>query len=123
MPGLVLTGSSTTGIYLNNSATQNPAIFTNTASYTVQIGSVAKGKYVYPWTVTNYGIIQASNNDLNSTSTAKFHVAERLAVAPLAFHLATPSYGIDLAGGGTVINAGYISAVDGSAVLIDSDAG
>jgi hypothetical protein len=119
----VLSSSSTTGITLSNPATDNPATFTNTADYTVEIGYVAKGNAPYSWSVTNNGIVQAGNNDLNSYSTATFHRQEALALRAFSLHLPTPSYGIALDQGGTVTNAGSIAAIDGSGVLIDLTAG
>jgi hypothetical protein len=123
MPGLVLSGTSTTGIYLTSSATQNPATFTNTANFTVENGYVAKGENTTPWTVTNYGTIRAGNNNPDLNSAATFHKSELLAIRAFTLHIPRPSYGIELDGGGTVTNASYISAVDGSGVLIDLDVG
>ena len=123
MPGLVLSGYSNTGITLTNPATQDPTTFTSTADFTVENGYVIKGNSSDLWNVTNNGIIKAGNNDLNSSSTATFHQNEALSIIALNYHLPTPSYGIELDAGGTVINTKYISAVDGSGVLIDLGAG
>jgi hypothetical protein len=117
--GLVLSGPGTHGIYL---ATYNPVTVTNTANYHVNNGYVLKGDNSIAWNITNGGTTDAQNTIKSSEPVPAVHQYEQLFTAGKSAGI-FPSYGVVLDGTGTVTNAGYISAVNGSGILIDGNTG
>ena len=120
--GLVLSGSGTHGVYLYSPSTQNPVTVTNSANYNVNNGYFLKGTISIAWSIANSGTTGAQNTIKSSEPVPAVHQYEQLFTAGKSAGI-FPSYGVVLDGSGTVTNAGYISAVNGTGVLIDGGAG
>jgi hypothetical protein len=119
--GRVLSGSGTHGVYLYYPA-QNPVTVTNAAHYNVNNGYFLKGNISIAWNITNSGTADAQNTIKSREPVPAIHQYEQLFTAGVTAGI-FPSYGVVLDGTGTVTNAGYIAAVNGSGILVDGNTG
>jgi len=117
--GITYSGTYSTGIVLSDPATQKPVTITTTGKIFDSAADSAAlyGTGIAPWTVENFGTIE-------DTSTAR-SAGIRLddggtitngASTSTAALIAGDSYGIYVAGTGTVTNFGTIRSVDGEGI-------
>jgi Hint domain len=110
MTGTTISGTYMNGVTLSNAATQNPATIA-TATTVAAAGTPGEYTALYAeagtaWTITNYGLIEATTGPGTGISLA----SDSLVLNTSSGIIDGASYGIELTAGGTAVNQGTILA-------------